>query len=214
MNATPAPPPLWNAANLMTMARLVAAPAILALALMARAPGEAGFAAWVTPVMLGVLVLALLTDWWDGLFARGYGVVTDFGKIMDPVADSTFFMTLFFALSASDRFAMPVWIPILVLYREIAMHVLRRYAALKQVVLAARVSGKAKTVVQSVLTVLLLALAAARDTGLLEVPEATLRALTLWFGVVIVLASLLSLAEYLRHLPALAAGRLPGRDGA
>ncbi len=207
-------PPLWNAANLMTMIRFLAAPVVLVLALASRAPGEAGFAAWVTPAMLGVLILALLTDWLDGLFARGYAMVTDFGKIMDPVADSTFFLTLFFAFSASDRFGLTIWIPLLVLYREIAMHVLRRYAALKRIVLAARVSGKAKTVIQSVLSLLLVALAAGNDTGLFTIPEGVLRTLTFWFGIVIVLASLLSLAEYLRLLPALARGERPGLDGA
>ena len=132
--------PLVNWANALTLSRFALAPLMLWLTLRLE-PGAWG----VSTAAFLLLGLTLLTDLFDGMVARAHKVVTNFGKIMDPVADSTFFLTVLFAVSASPRFrdAFPVWMPIVVLYREVAIQVLRRYAALRGIVLAAKWSGKA-----------------------------------------------------------------------
>ncbi len=193
---------IFNLANGLTLSRFAAAPVILWLVLaMARDQATVSLAA------LGVMIATILTDLFDGMAARAYKMVTNFGKIMDPVADSTFFMTLLFAFSASPRFRenFPVWFPVIVLWREIAMHVLRRYSALKGIVLAAKASGKAKMFVQSIVMSALLALIAASDAKFYPLAEEVLQKAAFWSGVVVVAVNLLSLPEYLRSVPELIA---------
>lgn len=192
---------LVNAANALTLSRFVTAPVILWLLHRLHGPAVAGFSPWVAPAALALLIVTLLTDLFDGMTARRLGIVTNFGKIMDPVADSTFFMTLLFGLSACPRFAIPIWMPILVLYREVAMHVLRRYAALEGVVLAAKVSGKAKMAVQSVTVSLWLALVSVVDLGWVDLSEPLLGNLLYGAVLLIVVVNWLSMIEYSRDVP-------------
>lgn len=198
---------MWNAANLLTLSRFAAAPVFVVLLRRAAGPEAAGYA-WATLILT---VATLLTDMLDGLVARRQKMVTDFGKIMDPVADSTFFLTVAFAFAVSERFAIPVWIPLVVLYREIAMHVLRRYAALRGIVLAAKVSGKTKMVIQCVVLLGLLTATAASDAGWLggdaAAREAALGRWALWGWVLVAVANVLSLPEYLREIPRFRATR-------
>jgi CDP-diacylglycerol--glycerol-3-phosphate 3-phosphatidyltransferase len=193
---------MWNLANALTLSRFITAPIFLLLLLHW---GASAAIAWAAFVLLGV---TLLTDMLDGMAARAQKQVTDFGKIMDPVADSTFFLTAILGLYASPRFAIPVWVPLIVIYREIAMHVLRRYAALRGVVLAAKVSGKAKMVVQSVLLLGLTLAAALVDSGAMGTAaeaEKALQAGAWWIAVTIAAVNVLSLPEYLMGAPALLA---------
>ena len=194
--------PLINWANALTLSRFALAPVMLWLTLQLE-PG-----AWGISIAAFLLLgLTLLTDLFDGMVARAHKVVTNFGKIMDPVADSTFFLTVLFALSASPRFrdAFPVWMPVAVLYREVAMQVLRRYAALRGIVLAAKWSGKAKMVVQSVLLLLFFAGLALNDwlvaNGKTTASEATVDHALWWVGLIIVVVNVASLAEYAREAP-------------
>ncbi len=194
---------LIHAANLLTLSRFAAAPVMLGLLLRLRTPAGEGTVPWLSAAAFALLAATLLTDLLDGMVARAQQRVSDFGKIMDPVADSTFFMTLLFGLAACPRFEFPIWIPMIVLWREVAMHVLRRYAALRGRVLAAKASGKAKMVLQSVLMLAFFLALAASDLGLHRIGEAVLnRALSVG-GVVIAVVNLLSLVEYMREAPAL-----------
>lgn len=203
-----------NPANALTLSRFVSAPIVLGLAMMLVDPALTPSRVWVAPVMFALILITVLTDLFDGLVARRLKVVTDFGKIMDPVADSTFFMTLMFALSVTPRFGewFPIWFPILVLWREVAMHVLRRYAALKQIVLAAKTSGKAKMVIQSVLTIGFTLVVAVSDLKIIPIPEHGLQVGIFVVGIIIVLANWLSMIEYLREIPKLAATDAPPAD--
>ena len=120
--------PLFNLPNVMTLSRFVFAPIMLILVERSRDPDYYP-ETWKTSLAIViVLAVTLLTDLFDGMVARARKEVTNFGKIMDPVADSTFFMTLLFGLSACERWGdeVSLWFPILILYREIAMHILRR----------------------------------------------------------------------------------------
>jgi len=212
--------PIFNLANLLTLSRFVAGPLAAWFILRSRSPDGAAGAGWgVSLAVFLILGLGLLTDLFDGWVARRRRVVTDFGKIMDPVADSTFCLVILFALSASHRFRdhLPVWFPLAVLYREVAIQVLRRYGALTGQVLAARWSGKVKMFVQSLLLLGFTGFVALSDCGNGIPgfpggwPEPVLGRAAFWTGLSIAVVNVASLAGYLRDVPALIADwRHPG----
>jgi CDP-diacylglycerol---glycerol-3-phosphate 3-phosphatidyltransferase len=107
-------------------------------------------------VAFALFVLAMITDKVDGDIARARGLVTDFGKIADPIADKAITGMAFIGLSIVGDIWW--WVTIVVLAREWSVTVLR-LSVLKHVVIAASGSGKLKTVLQAVaLSVILLPL--------------------------------------------------------
>jgi CDP-diacylglycerol--glycerol-3-phosphate 3-phosphatidyltransferase len=204
--------PLFNLPNCLTLSRFFFAPIMLYLVLELEDPALRPESWKTTLAACAVLALVLLTDLFDGLAARFRREVTNFGKIMDPVADSTFFMTLLFGLSAGDRFgpAVSLWFPILVLYREIGIHILRRYAALKGNAVPAKRSGKIKMFSQSLAMAAFFLATLWRDwevaaTGTSGLGEAFLRSFAFWLALFIVGMNYWSLIEYSRDVPELIA---------
>jgi CDP-diacylglycerol---glycerol-3-phosphate 3-phosphatidyltransferase len=107
-------------------------------------------------VAFTLFVLAMITDKIDGDIARARGLVTDFGKIADPIADKAITGMAFIGLSIVGDIWW--WVTIVVLLREWSVTALR-LSVLQHVVIAASSSGKLKTVLQAVaLSVLLLPL--------------------------------------------------------
>ena len=103
---------------------------------------------------ISVFVIASATDWLDGFVARKYHLVTDFGKFMDPLADK---LLVAAALISMVELAMlPAWIVIIIISREFIITGFRLVAAGRNVVIAAGMLGKFKTVVQVVMIVYLL----------------------------------------------------------
>lgn len=215
---------LFNLPNCLTLSRFLFAPVILALLQHMNDPAYDRNAWRISLAITIVLAVTLLTDLFDGMVARARGEVTNFGKIMDPVADSTFFMTLLFGLSACSRFgdSVSLWFPVLVLYREIAMHILRRYAALKGHAVPAKMSGKIKMFSQSVATALFFLLALARDwmtarTGTSPITEEFLRGFAFCLACFTVAVTWWSMIEYFRDVPELIAEYTndapPAQDG-
>ncbi|MCL2001312.1 MAG: CDP-alcohol phosphatidyltransferase family protein [Planctomycetes bacterium] len=205
--------PIFNLPNCMTLSRFALAPIMLFLILLMRNP-SADPGAWkISLTAFLVLGVTLLTDLLDGVMARARGEVTNFGKIMDPVADSAFFMTLLFGLSASPRFGewISLWFPMLVLYREIAIHILRRYAALKGHAVPAKLSGKIKMFSQSVVTVVFFLLVLTRDWTYAGDPagtimgEESLQRLSFCLALFTVVVNYWSLIEYSKDVPELVA---------
>ena len=94
------------------------------------------------------IILAGLTDILDGYIARKYNLVTDFGKLMDPLADKIFMATAFVMLV--DKQILPGWIAVVIISREFMVTGLRLLAANKGEVIAADVTGKIKTLVQMI----------------------------------------------------------------
>ena len=187
-----------NLGNFLTLSRIVAAPIFLYLIIKIDSAN-----ATISTLAAVVVVITLLTDMFDGIVARAQNNVTNFGKIMDPFADSIFFMTALFAFSASERFDVPIWLPIIVLYREMAMHILRRYAALSGVVLAAKLSGKIKMVVQSFLLVAITTMLAVNDNGWCELYPEEINTLIFWAISIIATVNVLSMVGYISEIPKL-----------
>jgi CDP-diacylglycerol--glycerol-3-phosphate 3-phosphatidyltransferase len=104
---------------------------------------HAGWLGWV----LGALVLAEISDGIDGAVARRTGSTSDVGKLLDPLADSIFRFFVFLGFYAAGW--IPLWMVTVFFVRDLAVAYLRVFAALRQVVLAARRSGKIKAVVQA-----------------------------------------------------------------
>ncbi|MCP4179393.1 MAG: CDP-diacylglycerol--glycerol-3-phosphate 3-phosphatidyltransferase [bacterium] len=102
-----------------------------------------------------ITVIAAYTDLLDGQIARKYNMVSDFGKLMDPLADKIFVMTIFIifvdTVNPITKHAMlPGWIVVVVLAREFLVTGLRSIAAAKGEVIAADKFGKIKTATQMV----------------------------------------------------------------
>jgi CDP-diacylglycerol---glycerol-3-phosphate 3-phosphatidyltransferase len=136
-----------NVPNVLTVARICLAP-VLALLLLER--DQAAAAAIVFAV-------AMATDALDGYLARSRSLITNFGKLMDPIADKLLVGTAFICLAAADR--IEPWVVGVILFREAAVTGLRMAARRDGTIIAANSLGKAKTMIQT-LAVLVLILAA------------------------------------------------------
>ncbi|WP_343217743.1 CDP-diacylglycerol--glycerol-3-phosphate 3-phosphatidyltransferase [Helcobacillus sp. ACRRO] len=133
--------PLWNIANILTMLRIVMVPlfVIAAVVYHENAPMR-----WV---VLGIFALAMITDFVDGHLARSRNLITDFGKLMDPIADKLITGAAFIILSIWDY--IPWWMTLLILLREWGITIMR-FTILKHGALPANFAGKAKTMMQSI----------------------------------------------------------------
>ena len=100
-----------------------------------------------------IFVAASFTDMLDGKIARKYNLVTNFGKIMDPLADKVLVYSAF-CLMVPDP--VPGWMLIIILAREFLVAGVRTVAASEGIVIAAAMSGKIKTVLQMIAVCMLL----------------------------------------------------------
>ncbi len=124
-----------NLPNKLTMLRIICVPVFCVLYY------KGSFIA-----ALIVFALASLTDMLDGYIARKYDLVTNFGKIMDPLADKILVYSAF-CLMIQDM-TIPAWMLIVILFREFLVAGMRTVAASEGIVIAAGITGKIKTVLQ------------------------------------------------------------------
>ncbi len=101
-----------------------------------------------------LFVLASLTDLVDGQIARKYNLVSNFGKIMDPLADKILVYSAFCLMVENGL--IPGWMLIVILTREFVVGGMRTVAASEGIVVAAGMSGKIKTVLQMIAVPMLL----------------------------------------------------------
>lgn len=131
-----------------------------------------------------VFVIAASTDALDGHIARKYNLITNFGKIMDPLADKLLTTAAFVCFI--ELCMMPAWMVIVILAREFTITALRTVAASEGVVIAAGTSGKVKTILQmSAIIVLLLENGIARFWG----GVGLLADIILWAAVIMTIVS-------------------------
>ena len=135
-----------NLPNKLTMLRVAAIPAVVALLYIDSGACRIAAAA--------VFILACVTDWLDGYVARRQGIVTDFGKFLDPVADKLLVLCTLITLSGLGQ--LPAWVCVIVIFRELMVDGLRLVAVQKGVVIAAGKLGKIKTTLQMILAIVLL----------------------------------------------------------
>ena len=130
---------ILNVPNLLTIARLFMVPIFGYLIL---AIEQTDAAQWASAT---VFLIAAITDLIDGVWARRYGLVTNFGKIADPIADKALIGTALIALSIQYEIAW--WVTGVIIFREIAITILR-FWVIKHGVIPASRGGKVKTVSQ------------------------------------------------------------------
>lgn len=144
---------MWTLPNIITLARMLLTPVIALL------PFIEGY--WPKLVTLVVFLIAAVTDIWDGWLARSRNLVTDLGKLLDPLADkllltATLIPIYWISQERKDLYGIPVWgsIPlwvcVLLLGRELAMTAFRAYAQRRGVIIAAGRSGKLKATLQNI----------------------------------------------------------------
>ncbi len=137
-----------NIANIVTVIRILLAPVFIVLLL--EDGGRDGYLRYIAAI---VFVFAIVTDSVDGLLARQRNLVTDLGKLIDPIADKVLTGGALVALSIlqtpDGHSEIPWWITIVILVREIGITVFR-FIALRDRVIAASWLGKVKTVAQAV----------------------------------------------------------------
>ncbi|OEJ24689.1 CDP-diacylglycerol--glycerol-3-phosphate 3-phosphatidyltransferase [Streptomyces agglomeratus] len=133
---------LWNIANILTMMRLVLVPGFVMLMLQDGGYDPA-WRAWAW----AAFAVAMITDIFDGHLARTYNLVTDFGKIADPIADKAIMGAALICLSALGD--LPWWVTGVILFRELGITVLRFWVIRHGVIPASR-GGKLKTLMQGV----------------------------------------------------------------
>ena len=161
-----------NAANLLTVSRIVMVPLMLVL-LFGDQVGPLPFAA-------AVFGVAALTDAADGHVARSRNMITDFGRLADPLADKLLVGAALASLVVLDR--LPLWIALVIGAREVAVTVLRWHAARRGVVISASPLGKAKTGSQ-MFTILALMLVPNPGAGWIDVVLLAVVALTVASGI-------------------------------
>ncbi|MGI8626956.1 MAG: CDP-diacylglycerol--glycerol-3-phosphate 3-phosphatidyltransferase [Geodermatophilaceae bacterium] len=132
---------ILNLANGLTVLRLALVPVFVVLLLTADGQDQ-------TMRLIAALVFAaaVITDRFDGAIARQRNLITEFGKVADPIADKALIGTALVALSLLDL--LPWWVTVVVLFREVAVTVLR-FWVIRHGVIAASRGGKIKTVVQA-----------------------------------------------------------------
>lgn len=107
-------------------------------------------------IAAAIFIIAALTDAVDGHLARKNNLVTDFGKFMDPLADKLLVCSALICFVEVDSIPMPAWVVIIIIGREFIISGFRLIAADHNVVIAANMWGKVKTVVQMVMSVVLI----------------------------------------------------------
>ncbi len=144
---------VWTLPNILTLARIALSPVIALL------PFIAGW----QPKLIAFLVFlaAAISDIYDGRLARERHQITDFGKILDPLADKLLLFATLVPIYWITNYRMreyeipwwgnlPLWVALLLVGREVFMTVLRQVARRRGVVIAAAGAGKLKTIVQDI----------------------------------------------------------------
>ncbi|MBP5254361.1 MAG: CDP-diacylglycerol--glycerol-3-phosphate 3-phosphatidyltransferase [Lachnospiraceae bacterium] len=168
-----------NLPNKLTMLRVAMIPVFVVLFFLRPVWPYSHYAAAL------VFILASLTDLYDGRIARERGLVTNFGKFADPLADKLLVCTALICLVSTGQ--IPVWAVILIIAREFIISGFRLVAAEQGVVLAASKIAKVKTTFQMIMTVALT----------LDFPGTFFTVLNWVLIVIAVVLTVVSLVEYM-----------------
>ncbi len=179
-------------ALMLTLSRILLGPLFVVLYLYYE---RMGFTLLSLPyVLLCLTLLSEVSDVFDGLLARRYNKVTDLGKLLDPMADSIFRLSVFLAFT-QGVIQLPLLLVCIFFYRDIVISTLRALCGLRGFALAARLSGKIKAVIQAVIIFFILVMLIPYSLGYLEL--ALLQKLSVYAVSVGVVYTLYSGCEYI-----------------
>ena len=152
---------------------------------------------WGAYIAVGLFILAAATDFLDGYIARKYNMITDSGKLLDPIADKILICAALFCIVSANpllylqydpKYNVQVYVAvtvlvigaILIISRELLISAVRQIAAAKGVVVQANVFGKIKTVCQDVSLPMLVLLNSARLQAVNDVAMGTFTLSVFW----------------------------------
>lgn len=200
--------------NKFTFARLIFAPVFFLIYNLPIWTGSSTLAFVSACLMIPLLAVIELTDFWDGHYARKHNEVSDLGKLFDPFADVMLNLTVFIcAIRSFDEKMggyMPLVIFILIMYREFCQNFLRMLAIRQGVAIAARKSGKIKTVFYIISGFFMLSAECFIRLGLVGIVQSRLgvdlsvfypaaRTVVLVFYIVCLVLSYASFVDYLKN---------------
>lgn len=136
-----------NLANKLTVFRMILVPFFVFFILTDFVPSS-------NLIALIIFVVATITDKLDGTIAKKYNMVTNFGKFMDPIADKLLVCSALVCLCSKGE--IPAWVVLIIIGREFTLSGIRQIAADNGVAIAASKWGKAKTVVQMAMIIIML----------------------------------------------------------
>ncbi len=131
-----------NIPNRLTVVRIALVPVFVVLMALS------GMADWIKYVALAVYVIASLTDYLDGYLARKKKIVTNFGKLMDPLADKILVAAGFIMIVGAGT--IPAWMAVVVIGRDFILNTIRMFGKENGETISAGVYGKIKTASQMI----------------------------------------------------------------
>ncbi len=159
--------------------------------------------AYLPYILLFFLLICECSDLFDGYLARRWNLVTDLGKILDPVADCVTHISLFVTFT-QGIVQLPLFFVLIFIYRELFIGALRTLCALKGFALAARLSGKIKAVMQAVVCSSIIALMIPYSEGVISLElfqriSFILVALTVFYTLISVADYIVANRKYIRQ---------------
>jgi CDP-diacylglycerol---glycerol-3-phosphate 3-phosphatidyltransferase len=181
-----------NIAHYFTFFRIFISPIFLLIYIM---HAQLGISSVALPYVLIVLLgMSEFSDAFDGYIARKYNQVTDLGKILDPMADSIYRISVFLTFTL-EPIRVPMIIIFVFIYRDSVISTLRTICALRGYTLAARISGKIKAVIQAIAAFSVLGLMIPHSLGMITTD--TLHLASTWIVGIAAAYAFLSGIEYL-----------------
>jgi CDP-diacylglycerol--glycerol-3-phosphate 3-phosphatidyltransferase len=179
-------------ANYLTIFRIFVSPIFLLVYIEHE---QLGISSIVLPYcLLFLLGVSELSDAFDGYLARKYNQVTDLGKILDPMADSIYRISVFLTFTRGP-IQLPLSFIFIFIYRDSVVSTLRTICALRGFALAARTSGKIKAVIQAIAAFSIIVLMIPHSMGYL--PTSDLQNISAWVVGTAAVYSLFSGIDYI-----------------
>jgi CDP-diacylglycerol--glycerol-3-phosphate 3-phosphatidyltransferase len=144
----------WNAANIITFTRIAVTPLFLILIFR-----DELWAKWTAGILFA---WGAFSDYLDGYLARKHNMKSNFGALMDPLADKILFLSVLISFVQLDL--VPVWMVVIIVTREFLITGLRQMAQGRNIVIAASRAGKHKTVSQIIAISVILAIICTQAT--------------------------------------------------
>lgn len=179
-------------ANYLTFIRIFLSPIFLLVYVI---HDDIGISAVALPYILIFLMgVSELSDAFDGYFARKYNQVTDLGKLLDPMADSVYRISIFLSFT-QPPVNLPILLVFIFIYRDSVISTLRTVCALRGYALAARMSGKLKAIFQAIVAFIILFMMIPHSMGYMS--SANLRYYSTWIVSVIAVYAIFSGLDYI-----------------
>ncbi len=183
-----------NLPNKLTLLRLGMTPLLLVLL------SVDNLACYIAGYAL--FIAATLTDYYDGKIARARGLITNFGKLMDPLADKILISTVFIMMIGMPDLEVPRWTVVIIIAREFLVTGVRSLAATEGIIIAANKYGKTKAVLQMVYVHVFLGLTIFKRIAELWLPDLVteyawlLRTASFWAIIAVALYTVYSGVRY------------------